>query len=233
MPEIEVEGLRKVYGGVVALEDMDLRLRTGEFHALVGPNGSGKTTLLRILLGLTPATSGRVDVPSDARLGVAFQRPAFYEELTVAENLRTFGSFVDADDDWLATVRDRLGLDVVTGRLAGDLSGGYSRKLDLALGLAKQPEFLLLDEPLGDLDDVTKERLIEFLSEYSDDGHCVLVSTHNLVAFSPIVDRLTVVVDGEVRANAPRRELPSDLQRFYLERALEPDGATHIPSEER
>jgi ABC-2 type transport system ATP-binding protein len=234
MPDVHVENLRKTYGDVVALEDVDLHLRQGEFHALVGPNGSGKTTLLRILLGLTPPSSGRLDVP-DLRLGVAFQRPSFYEELTVAENLRTFGAFVNADPEWVAELRERLGLNVVTERVAGDLSGGYERKLDLALALAKEPDFLLLDEPLGDLDDVTKLRLVEFLEDYRNRGHGIVVSTHNLAEFSDSIDRLTVVIDGEVRARGHRSDLPEDLQRYYLETAFESDqgGATHIPSDER
>jgi ABC-2 type transport system ATP-binding protein len=197
MPEIELEDVRKRYGDVVAVDGVDLTLRDDEVHALVGPNGSGKTTLLRVVLGLTPASGGTVTVPDDLTIGCAFQAPSFYPALTVAENLDVFGAFVGADGDWLAEATDRLGLDVVRGRIAGDLSGGYARKLDLALAVARQPDLLLLDEPLGALDEVTKRDLVAFLAAYRESGHGVVVSTHELDAFGDVVDRVTVLANGE------------------------------------
>ncbi|WP_254831043.1 ATP-binding cassette domain-containing protein [Haloglomus salinum] len=219
---IRVSGLRKRYGRVMALEGVDVTVEPGTVHCLVGPNGSGKTTLLRTLLGLVEPSAGEVSVP-DVRLGTAFQRPSHYDQLTVAENLEVFGALADADSDWAETVLDRLGLDVVRNRIAGELSGGYSRKLDLALALQKEPAYLLLDEPLGDLDDVTKLRLVEFLEAYRDAGHGVVVSTHNLGQFAGSVDHLTIVYDGEVLLDAPREDIDvadDDLQEFYVERVL-------------
>jgi ABC-type multidrug transport system ATPase subunit len=220
---IRVSGLRKRYGKVLALAGVDVTVEPGTFHCLVGPNGSGKTTLLRTLLGLVDPSTGEVSVP-DVRLGTAFQRPSHYDQLTVAENLEVFGALADADAAWAGTVLDRLGLDVVRNRIAQDLSGGYSRKLDLALALQKEPAYLLLDEPLGDLDDVTKLRLVEFLADYRDAGHGVVVSTHNLGQFAGSVDHLTIVYDGEVLLDAPREALDvadDDLQSFYVEQVLE------------
>jgi ABC-2 type transport system ATP-binding protein len=219
---IRVSGLRKRYGNVMALDGVDVTVDPGTFHCLVGPNGSGKTTLLRTLLGLVEPSAGEVSVP-DVRLGTAFQRPSHYDQLTVADNLDVFGALADADEDWAETVLDRLGLDVVADRIAGELSGGYSRKLDLALALQKAPAYLLLDEPLGDLDDVTKLRLLEFLGEYRDAGHGVVVSTHNLAQFAEAADHLTIVHDGEVLLDRPREEIDvadDDLQEFYVERVL-------------
>lgn len=213
-PEIDLVDVRKRYGSVVAVDDVSLTLRTGEIHALVGPNGAGKTTLLRTVLGLTPPTAGAVSVPEGVTLGCAFQRPSFYGSLTVAENLDVFGSFVDADASWVAALTDRLGLDVARSRMADDLSGGFSRKLDLALAAANEPTFLLLDEPLGDLDHVTQRRLRGFLADYRDAGGGVVVSTHDLGAFGDAVDRVTVVTDGRVLATA---EDPSDPVGFYRE----------------
>lgn len=220
MTEIRVRGLEKRYGSVPALEGVDVTFREGRFHCVVGPNGSGKTTLLRTVLGLTRPTAGEVSVP-DVLLGCAFQRPSFYPDLTVGENLSTFGSFVGADDEWVAEVTDRLGIEAVEGRMAGDLSGGYARKLDLALALAKEPAFLLLDEPLGDLDAVTKRRLVAFLADYRDAGAGVVVSTHTLDAFESHVDRLTVVADGEVVFDGSAEDVSGDLQPFYVEQVSE------------
>ncbi|MFB6205776.1 MAG: ATP-binding cassette domain-containing protein [Haloglomus sp.] len=220
---IRVSDLRKRYGRVMALDGVDVTVDPGTFHCFVGPNGSGKTTLLRTLLGLVEPSAGEVSVP-DVRLGTAFQRPSHYDQLTVADNLAVFGALADADEDWAATVLDRLGLDVVRDRIAGELSGGYSRKLDLALALQKEPAYLLLDEPLGDLDDVTKLHLVEFLGEYRDAGHGVVVSTHNLAQFAEQVDHLTIVYDGQVLLDTSRAEIDVDddeLQAFYVERVLE------------
>jgi ABC-2 type transport system ATP-binding protein len=221
MPEIELVDVRKRYGDVVALDGVDLTLRDDEVHALVGPNGSGKTSLLRVILGLTPPSGGTVRVPDQLTVGCAFQTPSFYPALTVAENLDVFGAFVDADADWLAAVTDRLGLDVVRGRVAGDLSGGYARKLDLALAVARAPDLLLLDEPLGALDDVTKRDLVVFLATYRESGHGVVVSTHDLAAFDDVVDRVTVLANGDRVASTQRGEMASPAA-FYREIVDEP-----------
>lgn len=222
MTEIRVRGLEKRYGSLIALEGVDVTFREGRLHCVVGPNGSGKTTLLRTVLGLTRPTAGEVSVP-DVPLGCSFQRPSFYPDLTVGENLSTFGSFVGADDEWVAGVTDRLGIEAVEGRMAGDLSGGYARKLDLALALAKEPAFLLLDEPLGDLDAVTKRRLVAFLADYRDAGAGVVVSTHTLDAFESHVDHLTVVADGKVVFDGSAEDVSGDLQPFYVEQVSEPE----------
>lgn len=221
---VRLANVTKAYDDVTALADVSVRFRPGEFHCLVGPNGSGKTTLLRLVLGLTRPTTGRVEVPADARLGVAFQRPSHYEALTVAENLRVFGTLAGADADWVARVREELGLDAVASRVAGELSGGFARKLDVALALAGEPPFVLLDEPLADLDDVTERRLVDLLGRYCDAGGAVVVSTHRLRAFEPAVDHLTVMHRGRVLVDDRRSALEaSDLHDFYVERVLAAD----------
>lgn len=211
---ILVEDLTRHFGTVTAVRGVDLRVDDG-FHALVGPNGSGKTTLLRCVLGLTHPSGGRVEVQGS--VGAGFQHPSFYESLTARENLDVFGALVGANEEWMRVVVDRLGLGPALDRIAGDLSGGFARKLDVALALAERPDHLLLDEPLGDLDDVTREELIAFLAEYADD-HGVLVSTHNLGAFEAQVDYLTVMHRGRVLVDAPRSELPPSLVELYRDR---------------
>lgn len=210
---VGVAGVTKRYGEVVALDDVSVTVADG-FHCLVGPNGSGKSTLFRLLLGLTRPTAGRVH--GDADLGVAFQQPSFYGDLTVAENLDVFSGFVGASEAWRRTVVDRVELADARHRAAADLSAGYGKKLDLALALLKRPDVLLVDEPLADLDDVTKARLVGLLADYADEA-AVLVATHNLATFQPVCDRLTVLVDGEVRLDAPREALPGDLSGAYLD----------------
>ncbi|WP_262174957.1 ABC transporter ATP-binding protein [Haloarcula laminariae] len=196
---IRFEGVSKSYGDVVALDSVDLELRPGEIHCLVGPNGSGKTTLLDLLLGLTRPTSGTVTVP-DVSLGCSFQSPTFYPGLTVTENLDVFARLSGCPDEaWRERLRDVFGLDRVGGQVAGTLSGGWQKKLDLALGFLKRPTYLLLDEPFSELDDASKRRLLDFLSEFCTEDRTALVVTHHVRQFEGAVDRLTVFDGGEIR----------------------------------
>jgi len=229
MTRLVVDGVTKRYGSVEALDDVSLSVRPGEFHCLVGPNGSGKTTLLRVILGLTRQSSGSVSIP-DVAIGCGFQRANFYRDLTVAENLSVFAAMVDADREWREHLVASLGLERVLDRRAGDLSGGYGKKLDLALAMLDQPAFLFLDEPMGDLDDVSKERLCSFLSSYRDAGNAVVVSTHHLADFESLVDRLTILHDGRVILDALRGDIDmgdhDSLQDLYVDRVLALDDGT-------
>ncbi|WP_247008402.1 ATP-binding cassette domain-containing protein [Halorientalis litorea] len=217
---LELHNLEKTYGGVTALSGVDLAVEAGTFHCLVGPNGSGKTTLFQVVLGLTNATSGTVSRPADG-IGCGFQRANFYRHLTVAENLSVFAALSGADDEeWQDRLVETLRLDRVLDRPAGDLSGGFAKKLDLALALLDRPSVVLLDEPLGDLDDVSKEILLEFLAAYRDEGNAILVSTHHLDDFEPYLDRLTVLYDGDVVLDAPADRIDTgqygSLHELYL-----------------
>ena len=209
MPEagFRVAGVTKRYGSVTALSDVSLTVSPGRLHGLVGPNGSGKTTLFHVLSGLARPTDGRVVSP-EASVGVGFQTPRFYPDLTVRQNLRVFRSFA-ADPppaDWTETLLSELRLDPAAHRLAADLSGGFRTKLDLALAMVKRPTFLLLDEPLADVDDHSRRRIVSFLSGYPGEDRCVVVSTHTLEAFADALDRVTVLVDGRVEFDGPSED---------------------------
>jgi ABC-2 type transport system ATP-binding protein len=211
-----VTHLTKTYGDATALDDVTVSFGEG-LHCLAGPNGSGKTTLFRVLAGLTRPDSGSVIAP--ASLGCAFQTPSVYPDLTVAENLDAFASLTGADGGWRAHLVEELGLASERDRAASALSGGYRRKLDLALALLKQPDALLLDEPLADLDPATRRQLVAVATDYAAD-HAVLASTHHLDAFAADYDSLTVVADGRVEASWPRADAPDGPAVAY-ERALD------------
>ena len=202
-----VEGVTKHYDGVTALSGVSVDVEVGSFHGLVGPNGSGKTTLFHLLSGLARPTGGRVRRPP-VPVGVGFQVPRFYPDLTVRENLSVFRSFAanSPPADWTETLLEELRLDPAAHRKASDLSGGFRTKLDLALAMVKRPTFLLLDEPLTDVDDHSRRRIISFLSTYPGEDRCVVVSTHNVEAFGPAFDRVTVLVDGTVAFDGPAED---------------------------
>ncbi|MDY6780066.1 MAG: ABC transporter ATP-binding protein, partial [Halobacteria archaeon] len=137
---IKIDGVTKVYGSTVALDGVDLRIESGDFHCLVGPNGSGKTTLFRLILGHTKPTSGRVRVPRVV-LGCGFQQPSVYSDLTVNENLSVFGALSSArDEEWVDSLLEALRLHRVEDRVASELSDGYAKKLDIALALMEKPD---------------------------------------------------------------------------------------------
>ncbi|MEF8830866.1 MAG: ABC transporter ATP-binding protein, partial [Halobacteriales archaeon] len=208
-------GVTKEYDDLRAVDHVTLTVGSDGLHCLVGPNGSGKTTLFRLLAGLTNPTEGSVRRPTEA-MGIGFQHPTFYRRFTVAENLEVFADLVGADADWRATLVEQFDLAPVVDRQAAALSGGQANKLDLALAMLGRPEILLVDEPLGDLDDVSRERVVRFLDEYAAGSRTVLVATHRLGAFEGALDRLTVFRRGQVLFDAAGDRLDA---------ALEPDGA--------
>mgnify|MGYP006279616703 CR=1 FL=1 len=222
MPEpIRFDGVSKRYGDVTALDTVDLTVGPGQVHCLVGPNGSGKTTLLDLLLGLTRPTSGSVTVP-DVPVGCSFQTPTFYPGLSVRENLDVFARLSGCPGEaWRERLVDVFELDRVETQLAGRLSGGWRKKLDLALGLLKQPTYLLLDEPFSDLDDVAQHQLQTFLTEYCGADRTILVVTHRVGSFDDIVDRLTVFEDGQIRYDGPVDEATTAHEQYMASLGLE------------
>jgi len=211
---IRFEDVVKRYGDVVALDGVDLTVETGRCHCLLGANGSGKTTLLRLLLGLTRPTEGTVARPA-ATVGCSFQDPTFYPDLTVAENLDVFGSMAPPPDEgWRARLVGVLGLERVATRPARDLSGGWQKKLDLALAFLKRPTIAVLDEPLDDLDDRSKHRFRTFLADYPDEDHGLLLATHHVDEFAATLDHLTILDRGRVVSDAPVTGGPAARRRY-------------------
>jgi ABC-2 type transport system ATP-binding protein len=195
---LRVTALTKRYGPITALEGVDLTIRPGRLHCLLGPNGSGKTTLLNILLGLTAPTTGDVSRPA-VRYGCSFQTPTVYPDLTVDENLRVFARMHGAADggrQW--DLRETLSLSAVEHRRVGGLSDGWQKRLDLALAFQSDPGFAILDEPLDDLDDITRRQVRQFLAAYPDEKRAVVVATHNPECFGAALDRVTILEDGGV-----------------------------------
>lgn len=197
-----LEGVTKRYGPVLALEGISLEIYPGTFHVLAGPNGAGKSTLLSVLAGLERPTSGTVDRTTDD-VGCGFQQPRFYPDLTPRENLEVFRQFAKEPPPvaWIETLLSELRLEAGAHRRGRELSGGFQSKLDLALSLVGQPQVVLLDEPLSDIDAHSANAIVDVLDSYrrDRDDRTVVVSTHAIETFAPVVDRLTVVVDGEIR----------------------------------
>ena len=214
---IEARGLGKRYGRRRwALADCTLSIPEGRVVALVGPNGAGKTTLLHVAAGLLEPTSGTIEVLGDApaadpvqlaRVGFVAQDAPAYARMTVAQHLR-MGALLNPNwDEQLATARiDQLGLD--PDQRAGSLSGGQRAQLTLSLAVAKQPDLLLLDEPLASLDPLARRDFLRVLMEVvAERGVSVVLSSHLVTDLERVCDFLVVLVGSHVRLDGDVSEL--------------------------
>lgn len=190
-PLILAEGLRRTFGTLVAVDRVSLRVDPGEAYGLVGPDGAGKSTTMRLLCGAIRGDAGRVllggiDLAQDlsgarAQIGYLPQRFSLYGELTVEENLRFLAEVRGLPQEAWAPrsqeILDFVGLSEFADRRAEALSGGMRQKLGLAAALIHRPRILLLDEPTGGVDPVTRQGFWQLIIRLLSEGVAVLVST--------------------------------------------------------
>ena len=213
---IETNGLGKQYGQKWALQDCTLTIPEGKVVGLVGSNGAGKTTLLQLAVGLLAPTSGTIMVldgrPSDGpaqlgRVGFVAQDTPTYAGLSVGKHLR-MGAYLNANwDQELAESRiDQLGLD--PRQKAGSLSGGQRAQLALTLAVAKQPELLLLDEPVASLDPLARREFLQGLMEVvAKHEVSVVLSSHLIADLERVCDFLVLLVASHVQLAGEVTEL--------------------------
>ncbi|WP_328875093.1 sugar ABC transporter ATP-binding protein [Streptomyces sp. NBC_00287] len=206
-------GLVKSYGGVRALDDVGLRLRGGEVHALVGENGAGKSTLVRIVSGTAAADAGEVRTEPGTRIAVVSQELSLFPDLTVRENLfpmrppRTRLGLLDrgAMDRSSKPVLAELGLDVDLGARLGELPLTDQQLTEIARALLLDPQLLILDEPTSALPAAAVDRLERVLRTLTGRGIAVLYVTHFLAEVMRFAQRVTVLRDGRVALPGARR----------------------------
>jgi ABC-2 type transport system ATP-binding protein/ribosome-dependent ATPase len=205
----EAAGVTRRFGTFAAVSDVSMSVREGEIVGLIGANGAGKTTLIRMLLGLLPASEGRValfgQTPSRAtrqRLGYVPQSLGLYADLTVTENLQfTAHAFGSAPP---TTLPDELS--DARRRLVGDIGLGLQRQLAFVAALAHTPSLLVLDEPTSGVDPLARSRLWDTIHEQADRGVGVLVTTHYMQEADQC-DRLVIMVAGRVEAAGTVRDI--------------------------
>ena len=215
-PHVELRGVDVRYGALPALAGVDLAVRRGEFVTLVGPSGCGKSTLLRLVAGLAERTGGalRVDSPRRA-LAFVFQDPTLLPWRTVHANVRLPLEIAGRPDDEQRAAADAalalVGLAEFAAAHPAELSGGMRMRASLARALVARPELLLLDEPFGALDELTRERLDdELMRLWEKERWTVLAVTHSVHEAVLLSDRVVVLSPRPGRVVA---ELAIDLPR--------------------
>ena len=244
---IKVQSLTKRYGGFTAIDDVTFTARPGRVTGFLGPNGAGKSTTMRIMVGLTPATSGSAevsgrrfaDLPNPGlEVGVLLDASAQHagrtgrEILTVAQ--RTMGLPARRVDDML----DLVSLSKTeAGRRVGNYSLGMRQRLGIATALLGDPEVLILDEPANGLDPAGIRWMRDLLRGFADRGGTVLLSSHLLHEIEVIADDLVVIGEGRIVAQGTKAELlrsAGTLVRapdvHLLATALTDSGLAHVPS---
>lgn len=258
-PILEIEHMYKAFlvqgQPSVVLHDMSLNVQEGEFVSLIGPSGCGKTTVLRAVAGFSPASSGEIRLKGEAitknrgDVGVVFQAPNLLPWLTASQNvelaLKQFGVSDKAERrDRAARALVEVGLDHASSQYPSELSGGMQQRVGIARALAHDPQVLLMDEPFGALDAITREQLdFQLLDFWEAKRRTVLFVTHSIEEAVLLSDRVVcmkpnpgeVVADHQVSFSRPRtisqlsdaafveevREVRGYVEEYYEQRTSE------------
>lgn len=244
MAAVTVDGLRKRYGPITALDGVSFEVAAGEVYAVLGPNGAGKTTCVEILEGYRRADAGTARVlgvdPAGGgsawreRIGVLLQATTVEPQLTVVEALSLYASLY-RQPRTVEELLDVMDLHGQRDRRAGDLSGGQQRRLDLALALVGRPEVVFLDEPTTGFDPRARRRTWDVIRSLAADGATVLLTTHYLEEAAALADRVAVVAHGRLivegdPATLGGQDLDVATVRFRVPDGLRlpPDVARHV-----
>ncbi|MCS4505702.1 Lipopolysaccharide export system ATP-binding protein LptB [wastewater metagenome] len=248
---LDVQGVSKSFGGLQALTDVSLQVRTGSIHAIIGPNGAGKSTLLNVLIGLIEADQGHVLFDGRELRGVkphsiiqrgiarVFQTPQVFPAMNLLQNVaiaalaRRDGQFSIKAAETLrrghaiyeeaAATLERVGLGDHLEEQAQHLARGDKRRLELAVCLAARPKLLLLDEPTAGMSRHDTNRTIDLLKEISETGMTKVVIEHDMHVVFSLAERISVLAQGRIIAGGAPDEVRGDprVKEAYLGGAQE------------
>lgn len=233
---VSLRDVTKKYGGFVALNSVSLNVERGEIYGLIGENGAGKSTLIRIINGLTAPTSGELVIfghskPEDirrlrSRIGYMPDINAFYPNLSASDNLLVrcmeWGIPQLNNEEILRLV----GLGDTGRKRARGFSMGMKRRLDLAIALLGDPDFLILDEPTNGLDPMGIVEVREMLLDINKrSGKTILISSHNLEELHKLATRYEFISHGVILRSATAAEIEADCRKRLVLRVQEPDSA--------
>jgi len=222
---IETFSLTKIFADwwgrsrVVAVDDLNLKVRTNEVYGFLGPNGSGKTTTLKMLLGLLHPTKGKAillegdatDPQISRRIGFLPEESYLYKYLTARETLDFYGQLFKLPAKVrkmrIEALLDMVGLKAVANRTVGTFSKGMARRIGLAQALINDPELLILDEPTTGLDPIGTRQIKDLIIELAKRGKTVLLCSHLLADVEDVCDRIAILYGGRIQAEGSVRDL--------------------------
>lgn len=235
MATIRTDKVCKTYGGRRVVDHVSITVESGEVVGLLGPNGAGKTTTFYMCVGVASPDSGAVllnDEPISrqpmymrARMGIGYlpQEPSVFRKLTVRENILAILETMDFPDSKSKESRldelvEELGLSHITKSLASSLSGGERRRVEITRCLARNPKFILLDEPFAGIDPMAIRDIQLIVAKLRDKGIGILITDHNVRETLGICDRAYILVDGKVLEEGAPEAIASSkkAQRYYL-----------------
>ncbi len=229
MEIIKVNNVSKYYKKLRALNNVSFTINEGELYGLLGVNGAGKTTLLKILSGLTNMTSGEFIVSGFSNIqmdeikkliDISPQETAVAKNLTVKENLEFFQDLYNQKDImYLDQIVNDLGLSEVLNQRAKTLSGGYQRRLSIALGLISKPKILLLDEPTLGLDVLARRELWKIINKFKGKITIILTS-HYLEEIEALCDRVAIMSKGDLLIEGTINEIKEKTNESSFEEAF-------------
>lgn len=225
---IETKKLVKVYGEQTAVKSVDLHVKPGRIYGLLGRNGAGKTTIMKMILGLTPVTSGEIKVFGKnlrghekriyPRIGAIIETPGFYPNLTGTENLEIFARLRGtAAPDAVKKALEIVGLPYKDKKLFSKYSLGMKQRLGIANAILHDPELLILDEPTNGLDPIGIAEMRTFIRNLSSEhGKTILISSHILSEISLLADDIGIIDHGVLLEESSMKELEKKNSRYIL-----------------
>jgi ABC-2 type transport system ATP-binding protein len=238
---VRARAISKSFGEVVALDGVDLDVAEGQVHGLVGPNGAGKTTLLGMLLGLTEADGGDLEIlgsPVSRRRGLPdgvagfVDGPGLYPSLTARQNLTALARLRGSATDGVGDALDEVGLAAVADDRVRGFSLGMRQRLGLAAALLTEPRLLILDEPANGLDPVGTRQVHRVLTRLAAHGTSVVLSSHRMDELAALCSEVTILATGRVVFSGPISKLAADTDELdYRLRTSDPATARRVAAE--
>jgi ABC-2 type transport system ATP-binding protein len=222
---LEVEGLTRRFGELVAVDGVSLHVDAGETYGLLGPNGAGKSTTISMIAGLLEPHGGSIQIGGErmttsvthlrSHIGLVPQDLAVYPDLTARENLRFFARLYGLSRaDTTARIAEVLEVIALADRAddrADEFSGGMKRRLNIGIGLLHRPSLLILDEPTVGVDPQSRNAILESVEHLSTAGMAVLYTTHYMEEAERLCDRIGIIDHGQLMAEGTRRELVASI----------------------
>ena len=238
---LTLDGISKRYGGFQAVSDLSFEVEKGTICGFLGPNGAGKTSTLRMILGLQPATSGRIDIlgADDGRkvrdrIGFLPEERGLYKKMTPVDAIAFFGGLKGLPaPEGRKRARDMLtqmGLGDAQKKKMKDLSKGMAQKVQLIASVVHRPEFVILDEPFSGLDPMNQQGLEAMIRALAADGATVLFSTHVMQHAERLCDKVVLLARGKKAFEGTVDQARATSPRFLeLEGALDPAAVSALP----